>query len=223
MSENLNEMANHLDYDNRLEELHTERRRLLELEQNLRSQIARADRIIARNRTIITHQAYQLESLRRVQIEQIWKKEDELTRDEVNYVGDAVPIVLVEARQELMAMMRQARANNVLMDDRKESELRGKRVEFIINQVERMMHNLRLDKDEQKEIWNKSKDGDYLRINNQMMELINKGLRREIYEFKNWMVVDESEGYTENILQRAIEKVDMTYEEIIPYVVGNYL
>ena len=86
-----------------------------------------------------------------------------------------------------------------------------------------MMHNLRLDKDEQKEIWNKSKDGDYLRINNQMMELINKGLRREIYEFKNWMVVDESEGYTENILQRAIEKVDMTYEEIIPYVVGNYL
>ena len=188
----------------------------------LRRELDIREEMIERNNARIAEQEHQLAEIKKSQIKRIWNREEQLTKEFIEFSGNEEPIVLINQMEEFQGIKITQIEAGLKMDRKTEQLLRKDRTEFIIEQAKIKAEKLGKNAETLKREWKNGRDANHIDTSEKVMKIINEELREHIYETQNWKVEEEKTGYTTDNLDRAMAEVDLQYENMIPWIYGNF-
>ena len=161
-----------------------------------------------------------MKNQRQTVVETIWEAQDELEEDleEAGYQNQLV----TQIRAEAEAIFLDFEKEGILMDKRLNSELTPHRVKFIEKLITDLCTDCEFPIAWAMEKYKNEKEIKKLQIGNNMMKLMNKIWRQEIYKEANWKVKDETEKYSWENLNAAMDECELDYHKLVPWFVDTY-
>ena len=121
------------------------------------------------------------------------------------------------------ALIREHKRYGPKIDYRKDEDLTPHRVEWITTHCLELVYASGFPIGAVMAEWkNKTTEGKKIEIGNKVMKLMNKEWKEVIYSQNGWELSDETKHYTDNNLVAAMHKLDLTYNELVPWMTDNY-
>ena len=133
------------DLDAQIRQMERRRDRMIEEQNILRTEISIRDEMIEANNIRINEQRHQLVDIKKRQTKIIWHRDEELSREELEFTGNAAPILIEQRRNEFEQLKLRALQEGIRMDIKPEQLLRANRTQFITETFKSLAHEGKMD------------------------------------------------------------------------------
>lgn len=150
-----------------------------------------------------------------------WKYRESLEKTRDQIIQHKQLLQKLERRQD--TLIRNHRDHGPKLDYRRDEDLIPIRVDWISDRCRELVYAAGFPIGAVMAEWhNKTSEGKKIEIGNKVMKLMNKEWKDVIYSQNGWELNDETKHYTENNLSAAMHKVELTYNELVPWMTDNY-